>query len=105
SVEMAPMCDPLRPALALKARVSYVKQVGAGERVSYGLRYRFATRSTVATVPIGYADGVPRRLADTGGEVLIRGRRHRIAGSVTMDQITIDCGAAPIEAGEEVVLL
>lgn len=105
SPELAPMCEPLRPALALKARVSYVKQVAAGERISYGLRYRFAQRSTVATVPIGYADGVPRRLAYTGGEVLIGGLRHPIAGSVTMDQITIDCGDHEVEPGDEVVLL
>jgi alanine racemase len=105
SPQLAPLCEPLRPAMALKARVSYVKQVGAGERISYGLRYRFAERSTVATVPIGYADGVPRRLAETGGEVLVRGRRHPIAGSVTMDQITVDCGDQPVQPGDEVVLL
>src|SRR5205814_5638575 len=82
----------LRPAMALKARVSYVKEVAAGERISYGLRYRFDEASVVATVPIGYADGVPRRLSFTGGEVLVGGLRRPIAGSVTMDQITVDCG-------------
>ncbi|HTV12352.1 MAG TPA: alanine racemase [Acidimicrobiales bacterium] len=97
---------PLRPVLSLKARVSFAKEVAAGERLSYGLRYRLGDRSTIATVPLGYADGVPRRLAETGGEVLIAGRRYPIAGTVTMDQILVDCGAgAEVEAGDEVVLL
>jgi alanine racemase len=62
----------------------------------------------VATAPIGYGDGVPRRLFDQGGEVLIRGIRRPLAGVVTMDQIVIDCGpvgAAPVEVDDEVVLL
>jgi alanine racemase len=52
----------LRPVMSLRARVSYVKRVAAGSHVSYGWRHRFAETTTVATVPIGYADGVPRRL-------------------------------------------
>jgi alanine racemase len=95
----------LRPALSLKARVSFVKEVAAGEGVSYGLRYRLARRSVVATVPIGYADGVPRRLGEVGGEVLIHGRRHPIAGAVTMDQLLVDCGTERVAVGDEVVLL
>jgi len=96
----------LHPALALKARVALVKRVDAGEGVSYGLRYRFDRISHVATVPIGYADGVPRRLGAVGGEVLIGGRRRPIAGTVTMDQITVDCGDDDtVVAGDEVVLL
>ncbi len=98
-------CEGLVPALTLKARVSYVKRVDAGERVSYGLRYRLDRPATIATVPIGYADGVPRRLSEVGGEVLIGGRRHRIAGTVTMDQITVDCGDDVIAVGDEVVLI
>ena len=96
----------LWPALSLRARVSQVKVVGAGEGISYGLRYRFERPSVVATVPLGYADGVPWRLAGAGGEVLIGGRRRAIAGSVTMDQITVDCGDdATVAPGDEVVLL
>jgi alanine racemase len=98
-------CEGLVPALTLKARVSYVKRVDAGERVSYGLRYRLDRPATIATVPIGYADGVPRRLSEAGGEVLIGGHRHRIAGTVTMDQITVDCGDHVIAVGDEVVLI
>lgn len=96
----------LRPALSLRARVSFVKRVGPGEAVSYGLRRPLAVESTIATVPVGYADGVPWRLGVTGGEVLIGGRRRPLAGSVTMDQILVDCaddeGVLP---GDEVVLL
>ena len=96
----------LRPALSLRARVSQVKEVAAGDGISYGLRYRFARRSVVATVPLGYADGVPWRLGAVGGEVLVGGRRRPIAGSVTMDQITVDCGTdRSVAPGEEVVLL
>lgn len=96
----------LHPALALKARVALVKRVDAGEAVSYGLRYRLDTVSHVVTVPMGYADGVPRRLGAVGGEVLIGGRRRPIAGTVTMDQITVDCGDDDtVVAGDEVVLI
>jgi alanine racemase len=96
---------PLRPAMAVKARVSHVKTLRSGDRVSYGLRYAMPAGGTVATVPIGYADGVPRALSATGGEVLIRGRRNPIAGTVTMDQLMVDVGDARVEVGDEVVLL
>jgi len=96
----------LRPVLSLRARVSYVKEVAAGEGLSYGLRYRVPRPSIVATVPIGYADGVPWRLGVAGGAVLIGGRRRPIAGSVTMDQILVDCGDdRSVAPGDEVVLL
>ena len=96
---------PLRPAMALKARVSHVKTLAAGARLSYGLRYTMPHDGSVATVPAGYADGVPRALSATGGEVVVRGRRHPIAGTVTMDQFMVDVGDAPVEVGDEVVLL
>jgi alanine racemase len=96
----------LRPALSLHARVSYVKRVGAGERLSYGLRYRLDRDSVIATVPLGYADGVTRSLAAAGASALVGGQRRPIAGTVTMDQILVDCGpASSVAAGDEVVLL
>jgi alanine racemase len=98
--------DRLRPVMSLKARVSHVKVVAAGERLSYGLRYRLPADHVVATVPLGYADGVTRSLSATGGQVLIGGRRLPIAGTVTMDQITVDCGPdAAVSVGDEVVLI
>lgn len=101
------LADELRPALRLAARISHLKTVAAGTGVSYGLRHTFARDTTVATVPIGYADGVPRRLAMTGGEVLVGGRRCPIVGVVTMDQLMVDVGALADEVtvGDEVVLL
>ena len=96
----------LRPALSLKSRVSFARLLAAGERVSYGLRYALPADSVVATVPLGYADGVPRRLSMVGGEVLVGGRRLPMAGTVTMDQLMVDCGPdATVAAGAEVVLL
>lgn len=101
----------LRPALSLRARISHVKRVPAGERISYGLRHTFDHDSWVATVPIGYADGVPRRLSSVGGQVLIGGRRHLIVGVVTMDQLMVELGPAvdgepaPAAVGDPVVLL
>ncbi len=91
--------------MALKSRVSYVKRMVAGERISYGLRHTFAADTTVATLPIGYADGVPRRLHAVGGSVLIGGARRRIVGVVTMDQLMVDCDDDPVEVGDEAVLL
>ncbi len=102
---VASMSTDLRPALSLRARVSLVKRVAAGERISYGLRHTFAIDTTVATLPIGYADGVPRRLFATGGEVLIGGRRRPIVGVVTMDQILVDCGDDTVAVGDDAVLI
>jgi alanine racemase len=96
----------LRPVLSLRAEVSHVKELDAGERLSYGLRYELPVRSVIATVPLGYADGVPRRLGETGGTGLVGGARRPIAGTVTMDQILVDCGpGSDVAVGDEVVLL
>jgi alanine racemase len=100
-----PEAEGLRPAMSLKARVSYVKQVRAGEPISYGLHHVCAEPTVIATVPIGYYDGVPRRLGLVGGEVLIGGRRCPIVGAVTMDQLMVDCGPDnAVRPRDEVVL-
>jgi alanine racemase len=98
---------PLTPALSVSARVTHVQSLDPGARVSYGLRYGTDRATRVATVPIGYADGVPRELSHHGGEVLVHGRRCPIAGTVTMDQLMVDVGDASdaVEVGDEVVLL
>ena len=99
-------CSALIPALTLRARVSAVRWVEAGEGVSYGLIKPLQKGSLIATVPIGYADGVPRALADTSIPVLINGHPCSFAGRVTMDQILIDCGSdTSITIGDEVVLI
>ncbi len=96
----------LQPAMSLKARVVAVRTLAAGERPSYGRLRPLPARSLVATVPIGYADGVPRALFGAGYEVLIGGVRRPLAGMVTMDQIVVDCGDDDsVGPGDEVVLL
>ena len=98
----------LRPVMRLVARISHYKPVVAGSAISYGWRHRFVTDTKVATVPIGYADGVPRSLGLAGGEVLISGTRCRILGVVTMDQLMVDVGhlrADQVSVGDEVVLI
>jgi len=94
------------PVLSLRARVSLVRVLGAGERPSYGRRRPLPETSTVATVPLGYADGVPRRYFDAGGTVLVGGRHCPLAGTVTMDQIVVDCGPdAEVSVGDDIVLI
>ncbi len=96
----------LRPALSLKAEVSFVKPLAAGEAASYGLCWAAPADTVVATIPIGYADGVPRSYGVRGGRVLIGGRRCPVVGTVTMDQLLVDCGpASPVERGDECVLI
>ncbi len=95
----------LRPAMRVVSEVSYVRRHPAGTRPSYGRRRALPAAAKVATVPIGYADGVSRRLSDTGGVVLVRGREYPYAGTVTMDQILVDLGNDPVEVGDEVVVM
>lgn len=96
---------PLRPAMSLVSAVSYVKRIHADEAVSYGWRYRTQHETTIVTVPIGYADGVRRALHAVGGEVLIRGNRYPLAGTITMDQLMVDVGNADIHVGDLVTLI
>ncbi|MEY4632847.1 MAG: alanine racemase [Actinomycetota bacterium] len=103
---VADFCAGLIPAMALKGRVSAVRWVKAGEGVSYGLRKPLATDSLIATVPIGYADGVPRALGTTNIPVLLNGVPRTIAGTVTMDQVMLDCAQdSMVTVGDEVVFL
>jgi len=95
----------LRPALSWVSKVSFVKRVASGTPVSYGWTHLCEAATTLATVPVGYADGVPRDLAGRGGVVLIGGRRCRIVGRVTMDQMLVDVGDAAVAVGDEVVLI
>jgi alanine racemase len=94
----------VRPALSWRSAVTMVKRLPAGERVSYGGRYALERDATIATVPVGYDDGYPRQL-EGKADVLIGGRRHPVAGTITMDQILVDCGDASVAPGDEVVLI
>jgi alanine racemase len=94
----------LRPALELVSYVAEVKRARAGESAGYGRRF-VATRDTwIATVPMGYGDGVRRGLTNRA-HALVGGRRVPFAGTVSMDNLTHDLGDAPVERGTEVVLL
>jgi alanine racemase len=89
--------------MTLRARLVQVKRVPAGTGVSYAYRYHTAGETTLALLPLGYNEGIPRH-ATNKGQVLIRGRRLTIAGTVCMNQVILDLGDEPAEAGDEVVL-
>ncbi|MEX0767504.1 MAG: alanine racemase [Microthrixaceae bacterium] len=96
----------LRPALRLQSEVSMVKTVKALSGVSYGLQYVFDSEAVIAIVPLGYADGVNRRLGLLGAQVLIGGVRRPMRGVVTMDQLIVEVTQGPtVSLGDEVVLL
>ncbi len=94
----------LRPALSWRSRLTLVKELAAGEAVSYGLRWSSETDTVIGTVPAGYADGVTRALSNVG-EALVGGRRVRYAGTVCMDQFVVDLGEQGAAAGDEICLL
>ena len=85
---------PLRPAMELAASVASVKRVPAGAGVSYGHDYRTTKETSLALIPLGYGDGVPRH-ASGAGPVTINGARYAIAGRVAMDQFVVDVGDDP----------
>ncbi|HEY2671491.1 MAG TPA: alanine racemase [Rugosimonospora sp.] len=93
----------LRPAMTVRGRVAVAKRVPAGEGVSYGHTYTTTGPTTLAVVPLGYGDGVPRH-ASNSGPVLLGGRRRTVAGRVCMDQIVLDCGDDPVRAGDVATL-
>ncbi|URM98544.1 alanine racemase [Actinomadura madurae] len=93
----------LRPAMTLVADAALVKRVPAGSGVSYGHTYRTERETTLAVVPAGYGDGIPRHGSNVL-EVHAGGRRRRIAGRVCMDQFVIDLGDDALAAGDEIIL-
>ncbi len=104
-MDRPPAQTPLRPAMTLRARVALVKRVPAGEGVSYGHEWTTPRETTLALVPIGYADGVPRRLNRDGRmRVLLGGALRPVVGRVCMDQIVVDCGDHPVREGDTTVL-
>ncbi|EXJ53256.1 alanine racemase [Microbacterium sp. MRS-1] len=93
----------LRPAMTLRAAVAAVRRVPAGQGVSYGYGYRTTRATTLALIPAGYADGVPRA-ASGGGAVRIDGEVFPVAGRIAMDQFVVDVGDHPVAVGDEAVL-
>ena len=96
---------PLTAVMSLTSRVVAVKGIRAGESVGYGSRFRPDRPTTLAVIPAGYADGLDRRL-ENSGYVLIRGRRAKIVGAVSMDMLTADVtDIGDVNPGDEVVFL
>ncbi len=95
----------LRPAMSVKSRVSYVKRIGLGEGVSYGFTWHADGPTTIATISVGYADGVHRVLSNAM-QVLIRGQRCRQVGRICMDQLMVVVPPqVDVAQGDEVVLV
>ena len=95
----------LEPALRLSSYVADVKRFEAGDSAGYGRTWTAPKATWVGVLPIGYADGVRRALSDNA-EVLIRGHRYPLVGTVSMDNVTIDLGAeTDVEPGDEAVLI
>lgn len=93
---------PLVPAMELSAEVVNVKRVPAASGVSYGYRYRTTRPTTLALVPLGYADGIPRHTE--GASVLIGDQRMPVVGRVAMDQFVVDAGDHPVAVGDRAIL-
>ena len=91
----------LTPAMTLASYVAEVKPIAPGQSAGYGRRYVADAPTTLATLPIGYADGVRRALTNNA-EVLIGGRRRRLVGTVSMDNVTVE---GEVERGEEAILI
>ena len=96
----------LRPVMTLKARIALIRELPAGSSVSYGRTFVTQRRSRIATLSIGYADGLRRALSGKDAAVLIRGQRAPIVGRVTMDLTTVDVtDLTGVEVGDEVVVI
>jgi len=99
-----PLPFALAPVMELRSTVSQVKQIEAGESISYGRTFTADKPMTIATVTCGYADGYPRALSNKG-EVIIHGKRARIVGRVCMDQFMVDVTHIPETAPHDTVTL
>ena len=96
----------LRPVLSLRARVACVRRLRAGEAAGYGLAFQARRDTRLAVASIGYADGLPRELAQRGGRVLIRGQSCPMVGRMCMDQLFVDVTDAPdVRTGDMVTLI
>jgi alanine racemase len=107
SREMEEICRPLnlKPVMRLYSQVSMVKELAAGVGISYGHMFTTSRPTTIAVIPVGYADGYPRRLTK-GGRVIIRGKSAPIVGAICMDQCMVDVtDISGIAAGDTVTML
>jgi len=94
----------IKPTMSFKTRVVYVKQMIAGESISYHQAYKITRDTLIATLPCGYSDGYPAVVANKA-DVLIRGQRHRLVGPITANHMMVDVtGHDDVAIGDEVVL-
>ena len=98
--------DVLRPVLSLKARVACVRRLCCGETAGYGMAFTAQRDMEIATITVGYGDGLPRNLSGGQGFVLINGRRAPVVGRICMDQTIVDVSGIPdVKAGDVAVLI
>jgi alanine racemase len=94
---------PLKQVMTLVTVVAHARRLPAGHNVSYGRRWETGQETTIAVLPIGYADGIRRHL--TGRlHVMIRGRTYPVVGTITMDQIMVNMGDDPVAVGDDVLI-
>ena len=104
--DMSPWKDALKPVLSLKAKVTSLRPLYAGEGVGYGITFTAGQDMRIAAISIGYGDGLPRQLSGGRGSVLIHGRRAPIVGRICMDQTIVDVTGIPkVQVGDSAVVI
>ena len=93
----------LKPCMKLKSKISFIKEVDEGTSISYGRTYIASKKSKIANVPIGYADGIKRKLSNKGN-VVISGKKVPIVGTVCMDSFMVDVTNLDVKIGDDVYI-
>ena len=93
----------LKPCMTLKSKISFIKEVEAETSISYGRTYITKQKTTIANVPIGYADGIKRKLSNKGN-VVIKGKKVPIVGTVCMDSFMVDVTGLDVKIGDDVYI-
>ncbi len=96
-------CITPRQVMSLKTYAAHIREMPEGHPISYGRRWTTPQPTRIAVLPIGYADGMSRKFTNNG-EVMIRGTRYPMVGTVTMDYIMVNIGNSPVEVGDEVLI-
>lgn len=93
----------LKPCMVLKSKISFIKEVEEGTSISYGRTYVTKQKATIANVPIGYADGIKRKLSNNGNVVINR-KKVPIVGTICMDSFMIDVTGLDVKIGDDVYI-
>ena len=94
----------LHNAVSFKTLISQISKVEVGDTIGYNRRYSIKNNTRIATIPVGYADGIPRLVGNGVGSVKVHGKYVPIVGNICMDMMMIDLGKLPAEEGDEVVI-